>query len=239
MIYIITTALAAILLNTNLNSQGKNVLNIDYFKEKTTNKENKLTNKECGTIYFNDKNKTSKIENNLFKTAVFSTKKGIKKSITLNNPGMSFIGDNFTHQISPSCDLAWLELLDKGDVHDDAGNVVEIHERYYCVFVALPKACLVAIHTDMTCVGKFDAMNRWIRDDVSPPLNFFAHDLPTAQKFANNANERDDLVMELNNILRCDPISQKNTNDYLKIVKDSGVDMSPELKSLIIDKLKN
>ncbi|MFC5698813.1 hypothetical protein ACFPU0_25140 [Pseudomonas sp. GCM10022186] len=234
-----TSLLAMLLIMVGLDSHsGELPISNPQGKANANNMElTRFFSNECGAIELASENNHAKIKNLSSQSARFLTKGGVTDFISLNGLGASFIEDSLPNHFAPSCDLAWIGALDKGEVFDDRGNVVANHERYYCVFVSLPRACVVAIHTDMMCAGNFDSDNRWVRDDGSPPVNFHSHNFPTARRYADNANERGDPTLDLGNVLRCDPVSRKNAKDYLKIVNDASIDMSAELRKQITNEV--
>lgn len=197
-----------------------------------------LSGGKCGKVELYSLSEAGKDHGQGLRGARFSMAEGYTEIITLDAMGASFLEDSLPNHYSPSCDLVWLGALDKGEVYNDAEKVVAHHERYYCVFVSLPRACVVAVHTGMMCSGEFDSSNKWVPQDGSSPVNFLAHALPTAQRYTGSINEREDPTLDVANVYRCDPVSRKNAKYYSNIVGDDSTEISAELRRRIAEDLE-
>lgn len=192
-----------------------------------------VTGDACGKIEFFDEYFNDKQAEKAYMKVRFSSDRVTTDHIDLGQMNIPFVKDDLSGHFSPSCNLAWVGALDKGEVTDDAGEVVGNHERYYCVFIALPQACVLAIHTDMMCSGKFDRSDQWIRDDGYPSLDLLSKGFPSIKKYIRDPNSRIDPTLDVSNILRCDPVSRHNVGDYIKVVNDERLGVSESLRGKI------
>lgn len=211
--------------SSSLNKHGGVVLLTEDLKKKTGD--------TCGKIVFFDEDINDRQTEKTYTKVRFSNDKSVTDYIELSPMAIPFVKDELSGHFSPSCNLVWVGALDKGEVTNDAGEVVENHERYYCVFIALPQACVLAIRTDMMCSGKFDRSDQWIRDDGYPSLDLLSKGFPNIKKYISGPNSRVDPTLDVNNVLRCDPVSRDNVGDYLKVVNDERLGVSENLRGKI------
>jgi hypothetical protein len=134
--------------------------------------------------------------------------------------------------LSPDKKHFFVNFSETGFLGGIASSAVESKE-YMCAFVRMADGCIVRVDTGGICGGKWDRSNRWVGIDGSGIEDLDASQITASNVFADYSSSVKDASVNsfpkilkylpqgaaFDNLLACDPVTQKNKIYYKELLK--------------------